>query len=250
MKTVAIVQARMASSRLPGKVLADIAGRPMLDHVVKRARWARLLDLVSVATSEGPADDAVAQFCRDRSISCFRGSEADVLDRYYRAALQLDADVVVRLTADCPLLDPAVIDKVVRFFHEGDYDYVSNTLEPSYPDGLDTEVFRRDALERAWREARLASEREHVTPYIWNHPEVFRVANVRYDRDLAGLRWTVDEPEDLTFVRRIYEHFDPELPFGVDEILAFLAECPELGRVNSKFKRNEGYRASVQGDNC
>ncbi len=172
-----------------------------------------------------------------------------MLDRYYRAALQLDADVVVRLTADCPLLDPVVIDKVVRFFHKGNYDYVSNTLDPSYPDGLDTEVFRRDAPERAWREASLASEREHVTPYIWNHPEVFRLANVRYDCDLAGLRWTVDEPEDLQFVRRIYEHFNPELPFGVAEILAFLTEHPELGRVNSRFKRNEGYQTSVQGDN-
>ncbi len=248
MKTVAIVQARMASSRLPGKVLADVSGRPMLDHVIRRARWARLLNVVSVATSRGSADDAVARFCSDSGVSCFRGSEADVLDRYYRAALELDADIVVRLTGDCPLLDPAVIDKVIRCFHEGDHDYVSNTLEPSYPDGLDTEVFRRQALERAWREAQLASEREHVTPYIWNHPELFRLANVRHDRDLAGLRWTVDEPEDLQFVRRIYEHFGAERPFGVAEILALLAEHPELGRVNVRFRRNEGYQASVEGD--
>jgi spore coat polysaccharide biosynthesis protein SpsF len=220
----------------------------MLDHVIRRTRCAQLLDLVSVATSEQPTDDAVAKFCSETGISCFRGSESDVLDRYYRAASRFDAEVVVRVTADCPLLDPTVIDKVIRFFREGDYDYVSNTLDPSYPDGLDTEVFRREALERAWCGARLPSEREHVTPYIWRHPELFRMANVRHDHDLSGLRWTVDEPEDLLFVRRIHEHFEAGLSFGLADILALLNKYPELGHVNSRFNRNDGYKASVRGD--
>ena len=174
-KVLAIIQARMGSTRFPGKVMTDLAGRPLLDHVVKRAQQAHMLTLVRVATSDCPADDIIAQFCKEEEIPYFRGSEEDVLDRFYHAAEHFSADVIVRLTADCPLLDPEIIDRVVKFFQSGEYDYVSNTrIEPTYPDGLDTEVFRYSALERAWREACLRSEREHVTPYIWKQPTLFR----------------------------------------------------------------------------
>ncbi|MDD5544357.1 MAG: glycosyltransferase family protein [Acidobacteriia bacterium] len=246
MKTVAIIQARMSSTRLPGKVMAAIGGIPLLERVVRRAKQARTLDIVAVATTDRPSDNLVANCCRDIGIPYFRGNEDDVLDRYYRAAESFEADVIVRLTADCPLLDATVIDKVVRFFHAGDNDYVSNTLEPSYPDGLDTEVFSRRALERAWREARLNSEREHVTPYIWKQPDVFRVANVKHIQDLSSLRWTVDEPEDLEFVRRIYAYLETKEPFGMDEVLALLQEHPELSEVNVRFERNEGYQKSLR----
>lgn len=247
MSTVAIIQARMTSTRLPRKVLSDIGGKPMLYHVVSRARRAQTLDLVAVATSEGQADDGVAHFCAESNIPCFRGSEDDVLDRYYRAARQYEAEVVVRLTADCPLLDPAVIDKVIQIFFAGDYDYVSNTLETTYPDGLDIEVFGRQALERAWREARLKSEREHVTPYIRKHPELFHLENVRYPEDLSALRWTVDEPQDLELVRAVYSHFGL-LPFGMLEVLDFLSKNPELGKLNASIGRNEGYQKSLHED--
>ena len=178
-KVVAIVQARMSSTRLPGKVWADVAGHPILWHVVQRLRRARLLNQIVIATSENPADDAIAQFCEQDGILCYRGSEADVLDCYYKAASLHSADVVVRITADCPLIDPAVVDKVVhRFLDEGS-DYVTNNLRYTYPDGLDTEVFSFAALAQAWREAKKPSEREHVTPYL--RAGKVRVANVEND---------------------------------------------------------------------
>jgi spore coat polysaccharide biosynthesis protein SpsF (cytidylyltransferase family) len=248
MQTLAIIQARMTSTRLPGKVLADIWGRPLLEHVCARARRARKLDLVVVATTDRPTDDRVAAFCSSAGIPCFRGNEDDVLDRYCRAARAFPGDAVVRLTADCPLLDPAVIDQVVAAFESGDYDYVSNTLTPTFPDGLDTEVFRREALERAWREARLKSEREHVTPFIWKHTDLFRTHCVRNVEDLSGLRWTVDTPEDLDFVRRLYRHFEPRLDFGMTDILDALARNPELSRRRASSERNEGYLKSLRED--
>ena len=165
MRTVAIIQARMQATRLPGKVLADLEGKPVLRRVVDRARRASTLDAVVVATSDNPADDVLAGFCREFGTDCFRGSRDDVLDRYRRAAECFQAEVVVRLTADCPLLDPQVIDRVVRAYGQGEFDYVSNALECTYPDGLDTEVFSYKSLERAWREARRQSEREHVSSY-------------------------------------------------------------------------------------
>jgi len=246
MKTVAIIQARMTSTRLPGKVMADVAGNPMLYHVVRRAQQARTLDLVVVVTSDRPTDDVVARFCRKAEIPCFRGSEEDVLDRYYQAAKRFEADVIVRLTADCPLLDSAVIDKVVRVFQRGDYDYVSNALEPSYPNGLDTEVFPREVLEKAWREAHLKSDREHVTPFIEEQPDLFRLENVKYDQDLSALRWTVDRPQDLEFVRRVYDYLGPLPSFGMMEILALLGEHPELMEINAGIQRNETYQKPIR----
>lgn len=245
---LAIVQARMGSSRLPGKVILDIAGKPMLWHVVNRVRHARLVDQIAVATSEKPSDDPIESFCIHERIDCFRGSENDVLDRYYQVAKQFEANVVVRITADCPLLDPEIIDKVVQVFEIGDYDYVSNTLDPSYPDGLDTEVFRLEVLEKAWREARLPSEREHVTPYIWKNPTLFSLGSVRNDSNLSNLRWTVDEPQDVDFVRRVYNYLGSKPSFGMKEIVALLREHPELKEINPGFKRSEGYDKSLRED--
>jgi spore coat polysaccharide biosynthesis protein SpsF len=248
MKTVAIIQARMTSTRLYGKVMAEVGGRPLLSHVVSRAQQAVTIDLVTVATSDRSTDDVIAQFCRGGNIPCVRGSEDNVLDRYYQAAKHFEAGVIARLTADCPLLDPTLIDKVVRFFYAGDYDYVSNTLEPSYPDGLDTEVFKRQALARAWREARLKSEREHVTTYIWKQPNLFHLGCVKNDQDLSKLRWTVDEHEDLEFVRRVYDHLGTQRHFGMAEVLTLLQEHPELCQINSKFQRYDGYRKLLSED--
>jgi len=246
-KTAAIIQARMASTRLPGKVMADLAGKTLLERVVERARLATSLDLVSVATSNHSSDDPLASHCVARGIPCFRGSHDDVLDRYHRAAREIGAEVIVRLTADCPLLDPAVIDRVIETFRSGDFDYVSNTLQPTYPDGLDTEVFGFPALERAWKEAIFLSEREHVTPYIWNQPTLFRLGSVRQEEDLSMLRWTVDEPQDLEFVRRIYADLGPGR-FHMADILAVLRAAPGLAEVNRGFVRNEGYRKSLRED--
>lgn len=246
---VTIIQARMGSTRLPGKVLMDICGHPMLWHVINRARQAKLLDDVLVATSEKASDDPVVAFCEQEGVPCFRGSEDDVLDRYYRAAVWIGADTVVRITADCPLIDPVVSDKVIAAYLDGGCDYASNTIERTYPDGLDTEVFSFETLEKAWLEARLMSEREHVTPYIWKNEELFNLRQVTQEMDLSGLRWTVDEPEDLEFVRRIYEHlYQPGQFFLMEEIVKLLERHPEFLEINQDFGTNEGYLHSLQED--
>ncbi len=247
MTTVAVIQARMRSVRLPGKVLAEVQGAPLLAHVVNRARRAEALDAVVVATSTDQADDGIARFCREAGIDLFRGSCDDVLDRYHDAAQLFGADVIVRLTADCPLTDPEVIDRVVRAFQEGSLDYVSNTLVCTYPDGLDVEVFSRECLVRAWRQARLNSDREHVTSYIVNHPNLFRLACVRNDVDLSAMRWTVDHSEDLEFIRQVYSQCGPA-HFGMAAVLALLDRQPALREINRGFERNEGYRQSLKQD--
>ncbi len=246
-KVVAVIQARMGSSRLPGKSMAAIEGHPMLWHVVKRVERATLVSEVVVATSELPADDAIAEFCKQEGIRCFRGSENDVLDRYYQAARAESADAVVRVTGDCPLIDPAVIDRVVESFLAGDYDYVSNTLVRTYPDGLDTEVFSFPALEEAWKQASRPSEREHVTPYL--HSPRFRTLSVKNDMSLPlkRHRWTVDEAADLEFVRGVYAglHQQQKTDFGMLDVLEYLHEKTELQSFNASITSNEGYYRSL-----
>jgi spore coat polysaccharide biosynthesis protein SpsF (cytidylyltransferase family) len=246
-KTVAIVQSRMGSSRLPGKVMADILGKPMLSHVVTRVSRARRIDLVAVATSTHASDDPVAEYCAGAGILCFRGSEEDVLDRLYRAADYFRADAVVRLTSDCPLHDPDVIDERVRILLEEDVDFVTGGLETTFPDGLDAAAFWMAVLERTWREATLRSDREHVTPYIFRHPDIFRLRIVRLAEDLSHLRWTVDEPRDLEFVRAVYARLG-DTDFRMADILDLLRKHPELNRINAGISRNEGYFKSLEKD--
>ncbi len=248
---IAIIQARMASTRLPGKVLSDIAGRPMLWHVVNRVRMAHALDRVIVGTSTEAADDAIVQFCAVHHIECFRGSETDVLDRFYQAALHVAADTIVRITADCPLIDPHVIDKVIETYCAGAFDYATNTLRYTYPDGLDVEVCSMTALRRAWKEAQLASEREHVTSYL-RSSERFRIANVENESDLSArnFRWTVDEAADLEFVRTIYHHMwsNHHFLFFLEDIVQLLENEPEIVRINQGILRNEGYYRSFTNE--
>jgi glutamate-1-semialdehyde 2,1-aminomutase/spore coat polysaccharide biosynthesis protein SpsF len=242
MNVVAIIQARMASTRLPGKVLAELAGQPMLWHVVQRTRRARTLNEVVVATSTSPSDDPIEAFCIEREIPYERGSESDVLDRYYQAARARAADVVVRITGDCPLIDPAVIDKVVGTYREGDYDYVSNVFRYTYPDGLDTEAFSFASLERTWRNARKPSEREHVTPFM-RVSGAFRTENVANERDLSHLnyRWTVDDPGDLNFVREVFRRLAERPNFGLQDVLMLIEQDPNVGNLQGQAIRNEGY---------
>lgn len=233
MKVVAIIQARMGSTRLPRKVLEDLAGEPMLARVVNRTRRAKTLDTVIVATTTQPNDAAIVSLCKERGWPFFRGSEVDVLDRYYRAALVFKADVVVRVTSDCPLIEPLIIDEVVQEFlsHHPEVDYVSNSLERTFPRGLDVEVISFAALERAWQEDSDPALREHVTPYIWRHPEKFKILNVANDVDYSHMRWTVDTIEDLTFVRKIYDHFQNDT-FTWGEVLHLLEMHPKWLEIN------------------
>ena len=218
----------------------------MIWHVVRRVGRARLVDQVIVATSMEAADEPIVEFCRSEGIGCYRGSLDDVLDRFYHAARHFSAGTVVRVTADCPLIDPEVIDEVVGIYQTGDYDYASNILEPTYPDGLDTEVFSLATLDRTWHEARWQSEREHVTPYM-KSPDRFRIVNVANTQDLSTMRWTVDEPEDLRFVRAVYGLLGDRC-FAMDDILAVLDENPELTRINAGIGRNEGLEESLRHD--
>jgi len=242
---VAIIQARMGSSRLPGKTMADVAGSPLLLRVVERVGRAGRVDKVVVATTDQASDDPIVHFCQREGIPYFRGSEADVLDRFYKTARTNGAETVVRITADCPLIDPAVIDEVIARFQVGDCDYVSNALRYTYPDGLDTEVFSFAALEQAWREAKKPSEREHVTPYL--RTAKFRTANVESESPvpLGKHRWTVDYPDDLEFVRRIYEAFRENKHFGYQDIFQLLRERPELATIQAETISNEGYYKSL-----
>jgi spore coat polysaccharide biosynthesis protein SpsF len=232
MKVVAIIQARMGSTRLPGKVLKDLAGETVLARVLSRLRRAQQISELLVATTDRPADDAIVAECRRCSVPVSRGDQDDVLDRYYRAA-QLDkAEIVVRITADCPLIDPAVSDKTIEAFLEARPDYASNALVRTYPRGLDTEVMSFSALSRAWQEARQPYEREHVTPYIFEHPDKFKLLPVTGAADLSSHRWTVDTAEDLEFVRAVYERLKANPEFSGRDVLDLLEGEPELVEIN------------------
>ncbi len=244
---VAIVQARMGSTRLPGKVMKPIGGRPILWHVVNRLKAASLVDDIIVATTDQPSDDIIKEWCGLNGTGCYRGSQDDVLDRFFYAARAAGARTIVRITSDCPLIDPALVDRAIRKFSEGGFDYVS--LDPSFPDGLDAEVFSFEALEKAYMEAALSSEREHVTPYIWKRTQVFRVCRIMSEADLSHMRWTVDDERDLKLVTAIYDGINAgERVFHMDEILRFLEKNPALLGINAQTERNEGYAKSLKED--
>jgi spore coat polysaccharide biosynthesis protein SpsF len=236
----------MGSTRLPGKVLKDIEGATMLARVVQRLSRSRLIHEVLIATTDRAADDAIVEECRRCSVQIFRGDEDDVLDRYFRASQLTKAEVVVRITSDCPLIDPGVTDKTIAAFlnpallnpallnlqRPAPPDYASNVVVRTYPRGLDTEVMTAQALERCWRVAKQSYERTHVTPYIYEHPGEFKILSVTGEADFSRHRWTVDTPEDLEFVRAIYARFKSRDDFREADILALLEHEPELMELN------------------
>lgn len=247
---IAVLQARFSSSRLPGKVLKELLGEPMLYRQILRASRAKHIDRIIIATSTDQTDDQIEKMCLEKKIDCFRGSLDDVLDRFYHAAEPHAPDHVVRLTGDCPLIDPDIIDKIIELHVFEKNDYTSNTIIPTFPDGLDAEVIKWSALKKAWEYAVLPSEREHVTPFIHKQPNLFRLGNFcRTEGDLSFLRWTVDEPEDFFFVSKVYESLFPKnTNFTTNDILNLLDMHPELARINNTFERNEGYSISLQKD--
>jgi len=258
-KVVAIIQGRMSSSRLPGKILADIAGQPMLTRVYTRTSRAKTLDEVIFATTTDESDDPVAEYCDFSGIPFTRGSLFDVLDRYYQTALQAKADVVVRITADCPVIDPELIDNVVKtvvgeqWTVDGAlFDFAANRLPPpwsrTYPIGLDTEVCTFAALERAWKDAKEPQHREHAMPYFYEgvqlttvnrqlqtglSPRGFNIALLHHTTDFGDYRWTVDTPEDLEFIQEVYACFDGRDDFTWKEVLDLVHDNPELMKINA-----------------
>jgi spore coat polysaccharide biosynthesis protein SpsF len=244
LRIVVIIQARMSSSRLPGKVLKDIAGKPMLVRVAERASRADLVDLVGIATTGNKSDDAIVELCHQQGYPVWRGSEFDVLDRFYQAAKSFQADVIVRLTADCPVIDPAVIDKTIQAFLDAGVDFAATRLPPpwkrTYPIGLDVEVCSLAGLERAWNEADQPYQREHVMPYFYDQEGRFRILILNNDKDYGSMRWTVDTQEDLVLIRHIFERFPGRDDFSWQEILDLFQREPELADVNAHVRHKVG----------
>ena len=250
MEITAIIQARMKSTRLPSKVMMPIGKDPLIWYVYNRISLAHRIKKVFVATSLDPSDDVLFSYCEDKNIPVFRGSLDDVLDRYYTLAKREKSSHIARVTADCPLIDQAILnDMAGRYLKMGNkVDYYSNVHPPTFPDGMDLEIFSFEALETAWKNAALISEREHVTPYIYNNPSKFRIQNYENSKNDSWLRLTVDEKEDYEVVKMIYEHFDFRLDFGLKDIITFFMDNKELTEINSRFLRNEGYLKSVRED--
>ena len=264
MKTVIIVQARMTSTRLPGKILKEILGKPLLEYQIERLKRVERVDQIIIATTDNKTDDPIVELCKKLGVSCFRGPEEDVLARYYDAAVEADADTIVRITADCPVIDPAISGAAIDFFlkNRHEYDYVR--LE-GYPRGLDIEVFSFAVLAECWREATAQPDREHVTPYIYHHPERYRIErllcsieathfrplSLRAERgnlpaesirqaDYSHHRWTVDTIEDFELIRRILEELYPAKPdFNMEDILAVLEKYPEWISINAAVRQKQ-----------
>ena len=246
---LAILQARVSSTRLHGKVLKPILGKPMLARQIERIKCSKLIDKLIVATSTDLSDNFIDELCSKEEVACFRGSLDDVLDRFFNTAKPYKPDHIVRLTGDCPLADPVIIDEVISYHLYGGYDYSANTLEPTFPDGMDTEVFKYICLEQAWKEAVLPSQREHVTPFIYQQPDRFKIGNFKNTVDQSWLRWTVDEPADFELISMIYNSLYTKNPkFTTNDIMAFLDSHPDLKTMNTHHQRNEGIKKSFDKD--
>lgn len=239
MQIITVVQARFSSTRLPGKVLLPILEKPILIRIIERVRKAKFVGQLVIATSINSDDDQIEKLCNEYNLECYRGSLTDLLDRHYQVGLKYNADAVVKIPSDCPLIDPSIIDKVIKNFTENNFDYVSNLHPATYPDGNDVEIFSFNALEKAWKEATKNFEREHTTPYFWENQNLFKLGNVKWETGLdlsTSLRFTLDYFEDYQFIKNIYEELYPKNPdFSLQDILILLKEKPELLEINKKY---------------
>lgn len=231
----------MSSTRLPGKVLLPILGKPLLVRMIERVAASEFAGEIVVATSINKDDDEIEKLCGQEKIKCFRGHLTDLLDRHYQAGKKFGADAVVKIPSDCPLIDPKVIDKVLQFYinNSDKYNFVSNLHPATYPDGNDVEVISFETLEKTWKEADKNFEREHTTPYIWENPDKFRIANIEWETGLdysTSQRWTIDFEEDYHLIKKIYEELYPNNPtFSLNEILDLLKRKPEIASINQKY---------------
>jgi len=246
----AIIQARMASSRFPDKVMKIIVGKPMLWHQINRLRKSELIEKLIIATTDKIQDRIIIDFAKENNILYFAGSEEDVLNRFYYSAKKFKVETIVRITGDCPLIDPSLVDMIINFYldNKNQYDIVHNGT--TYPDGIvETEVFSFNILKKIWENAKLPSEREHVTSYIWKNPEMFRQATVENSKDLSYLRLVVDNEKDFKLVKIIFQNlYKEDEMFYLEDIVKFLNQNPELITLNSDTIRNEGYLKSISED--
>ncbi|MCI8376138.1 MAG: NTP transferase domain-containing protein [Lachnospiraceae bacterium] len=244
MRINAIIQARCGSTRFPDKVFAEIDGKPLLWHVIDRLRYAKMIDDIIVATTTNLRDSVIEDWCQKEEIKCFRGSEDDVLNRYYSASVSFPSDIIVRVTADDPFKEPSVIDLVIKKLCEEGKDFVTNNFPPSYPEGLDCEAFTFKVLETMEKSAHDTFEREHVTQYVYHNPDKFKIGNVVAEQQLSTYRWTIDNQEDYDMVKSIYAARSHESKglLLMDEILEILKANPEIARINSHVKRSTMYQ--------
>ena len=243
-----IIQARMGSSRLPGKTLIKLNQyRTTLDFVVNQLSFSALLDKIVIATTNLEQDNIIETNAKTLGIDCFRGSSDDVLDRYYHCAKKFQINTIVRITSDCPLIDPQIVDQVIRKYQSEDYDYVTNTLSRSYPIGTDVEIFSFEILEKTWQKAILPSEREHVTLFIRNKKLNFKLGNLKNSKNLGRLRWTLDRVEDLNLIRKIVVKINKN-PILMNDILNLFSLEPELIKINEHITQNEGMLKSLKKD--
>ena len=249
MKTVAIVQARMGSTRFPGKVMEVICGQTLIEILLSRLSKSKKIDQIIVATPKNSNNYKLIKYLQEKDYFVYQGSEKNVLQRYYEAAQEVNADTIVRVTGDCPLTDAKLVDSCIEKYQSSNVDYVSNIEPASFPDGLDVEVLKFSALKKAWKNAKLKSEFEHVTPYIWDNPELFLIGNHTNDKDLSNLRLTVDVMDDFKKISEIFKSLYPKNKnFSLNDVLVFLKENPEIDLLNNKINRNEGYMNSKKED--
>lgn len=247
---LAILQARVSSSRLPGKVVKTILGKEMVLYEIERLKQCKYIDKLVLATSVESTDDILADVCKKNRIDVFRGNLNDVLDRYYQCAKNYQPEHVVRVTGDCPLIDPEVVDSVIKQHIVENCDYTSNVNPPTFPDGLDVEVMKYSVLEGMWKNAKLPSEREHVTLYIRNNASRYKISNFVNNQDLSAMRWTVDEPEDFELVTKIITELYSQKPnFNKNDVMSLIDKYPGYLESNAKFMRNEGLKKSILEDN-
>ena len=245
----AIIQARMTSTRLPGKVMLEVLGKPLLYYLIERLQSTASIGDIILTTTVNAQDDSVAKLGSALGIDIFRGSENNVLSRYYEAAKTFGAKHIMRITADCPLIDPDMLDKLVKFYFKNGFDFACNCNPPTLPDGLDAEIFTFQALEHAHEHAIRPSCLEHVTTYIRNHPNAFSLGSWSYPKNLSFLRWTVDEPDDFVLIKKIIEALYPlKKEFRFEDILNLLKQQPELIKINTHINRNEGFLKSLEED--
>ena len=240
-KITVIIEARTGSSRLPNKVIAEIEGKPMIFYVIDRIKQIKSVEQIILATTQEKNDKILIEIAKQNSIGVFTGDSMDVLNRDYQCALQNNADPIIRITGDCPLIDPDIVGEMLEFYLKNNYDYISNRINPKYPDGLDVEIYSFKTLQMVEQNAKWSSERELVTTYITKNPKIFKIFSYENQEDLSGHRWTVDEQNDLEFVRKIYSIMKPKTNFSMNEIIEILVKNPELLKINLGIMRNEGH---------
>ena len=247
-KITVIIEARTSSSRLPNKVVAEIEGKPMIFYVIDRVKQIKSVEQIILATTQEENDKILTEIAKQNSIGSFVGDSIDVLDRGYQCALQNNADPIIRITGDCPLIDPDIVEEMLEFYLKNNYDYVSNRINPKYPDGLDVEIYSFNTLQMAAQNAKWSSERELVTTYITKNPKNFKIFSYENQEDLSEYRWTVDEQKDLEFIRKIYSIMKPKTNFSMKEIVEILSKNSELLKINAGIMRNEGHLKLYDND--